>query len=332
MKELQHVTIVLSDEHKGKARIINADNESENVLVDVNYSNKTGDTRIEIDLEIFKRKRQPLPVELFERELNVTEKQRIELYEDWGHTKAIMIKDVALRLAIERDEAIKIVNLACTYGLLTRGHNNTWKVVSDVIQARWIEEGKRLRRGPEKEVETVEESIQKSLSRYAEQAKKLGLKGFENHAKEEEGMVANRSMIEKHEMQHEETVEIVPELPLKKVSKIGLEVMKQDVKDIEELKEQMRSGIVAETIDCNEHMLNDKIKTLKVQIANAEITQSQGQYTQGVKITASGSITKVERVEQREVQKKESDTFHVSQKKIPTKGKPSSRSPVVKKK
>lgn len=343
---LTKLTFGIDWKHK-TFHIYHDDDSAEQVVVDDNGNG-------ELLLDIFKSLNMA-PLKGFIEELDelLTKEQKQAIFLLWGNSKQIMLSD--MNRVVDKILAKQILGLGMDRGVLTRGVNSTWKVIDKEIQKTMKEAAERMKRGPikgapsfeeskerlqkqgfsigeEKEVETVKESTQKSLSRYAEQAKKLGLKGFENHAKEEEGMVANRSMIEKHEMQHEETVEIVPELPLKKVSKIDLEVMKQDVKDIEELKEQMRSGIVAETTKCNEHMLNDKIKTLKVQIANAEIIQLQGQYTQGVKITASGSITKVERVEQRGVQKKESDTFHVSQKKIPTKAKPSPRSPVVKKK
>ena len=285
----------------------------------------------ELTEEIFKAK-DMTAIDQYEYEIAevLSEEQRTTLYRSWGKALSIMISRTANVVGISKGLAKEIIIQGERYGILYQGNNNTWKISDPtLIRSRWVDKAKDTQKElkPEKDM-----TVKGILNRYAEKAKELNIKGFERKEGHDSGSGSSSGSNSEDTILKEETVEVIPEIPLEKVSKVDIQAMKQDLKDLEELKEQMKSGIVAETIKCNEHMLNDKIKTLKVQIANAEITQLQGQYTQGVKITASGSITKVERVEQRGVQKKESDMPHVSQKKIPTKGKPSSRSPVVKKK
>jgi len=147
MNELKEIKAIISDEYKGKMRFVNLEDESQYIEVPLEVSKISGDKWGSLLLEKLTGKKQPLPVELFDRSLNITDKQRIALYTDWGKTKAIMIKDVAMNLEISRDEAIAIVNLATKYHLLTRGHNNTWKVIDNTLQERWKDVAKALERG-----------------------------------------------------------------------------------------------------------------------------------------------------------------------------------------
>lgn len=320
MKELQHLTVILSDEHEGKARIVNTDNENENILVDISYSKKSGDTRINIDLELFKQKRQPLPAELFEREINITEEQRIELYEALGQTKAIMIKDIALKLGIERNDAIVIINLAYTYGLLTRGHNNTWKVIDDTIQKRWLEEAARLRRG---------DTEMRGMPSYEESKDKLQKQGFEignkkiPNIKESiikvKGGEGHNSKVAREESSIlESPVEIISEEPLLGVDKpiSGLVMMKARLKELE--------TIIKDTSRNDIHERIKERSNLQVSIRNVELQQSKYCSNTGMKMNESGSIVNITQKSGVVLPIKRVIALQgVSSKQITTKGKPS---------
>lgn len=247
------------------------------------------------------------------------------LYNSWGSDSSIIIGSTANVVGIDNKLAKQLIMQGVRHGILYQSSSYVWKIKDDTIQSRWLGKVKDVQKEskPEKDM-----TLKGSMDRYAEKAKELGLKGFESYATGEGGMIANKGMIV-----NEKTVEVIPEIT------IPTRIMPTSLVSVESLKNQLSKykaqyydpEFVESEVETKNTLLA-KINTLKVQITNAEITQSQGQYTQGAKITTSGNVTKIERVEQKGVQKKESDTFRFPQKKIPTKGKPSPRSPVVKKK
>jgi hypothetical protein len=299
--------------------IYHDNDEAEQITIDENGNG-------ELLLDMFKSL-DLTPLKGFIEELNelLTKEQKQAIFQLWGNSKQIMLSD--MNRIVDRILAKQILGLGMDRGVLTRGVNSTWRVIDKEIQKTMKESAERMKRGPIKGAPSFEESIER-----------LQKQGFPSMG--EGGMIASKDRIARKESSiFESPIEIVREEPINPVEKsthIVHSSLKVNIsllrKELEKLQKQYDDPNRIDNETCNTFTLIDRMKILKVQIANAEITQSQGQYTQGTKLIASGSVTQVERVEQREVQKKESNNFSFPQKKIFTKEKPSSRSPVVKKK
>lgn len=123
------------------------DNEQNYVDVPLEISKITGDKWGELFLTQLTGKKELLPVELFEESLNLTDKQLIALYNYWGNTRVILIKNTAIALEISKISAESIMELAFKFGLITQWHNSTWRFTNRVDQERWRTMASQLERG-----------------------------------------------------------------------------------------------------------------------------------------------------------------------------------------
>ena len=165
MNELRSIRAMISEEFKGKIRFINLNDESQyvDVPLEKGVDSKWGD----ILLESLVKKKQKYPIELFEESLDITDQQRIRLYEYWGSTKVILIKNTATVLEISKREATSIIDLAFKYHLLTQGHNSTWKVIDNTVQERWIIQSNMLKKGEKPLNYNMPQTPQESLDKLA---------------------------------------------------------------------------------------------------------------------------------------------------------------------
>jgi hypothetical protein len=238
--------VTISKEYgENKARVENADDAREYTIVDVETSKVTGNTILMITMNTFGRDKTLLPVQRFEEELEITEEQRIKLYNLWGTTKAILVKDMMSILGMGRDSVQHIIALACHYGLLTRGHNSTWKVINSVMQSRWKDEAivleRTLRRGGEdyKEPMTMLEAY--------ENAKAKGLISKEEETKEEETkIVSTKKQPIKKVVPSTASVEVINENEIYSPAKKAMEAQRKASEEQSKKTREATLGIVDE--------------------------------------------------------------------------------------
>ena len=102
-----------------------------------------------IDLEHVFATQKTEGVSKFELEIEeeLTQNQCIALYTSWGNSSAIMMGSLAAILEIDKREAKAILTLGEKYGVLSRGYNNTWKMISKVVKDRFLNNVKEIHQG-----------------------------------------------------------------------------------------------------------------------------------------------------------------------------------------
>jgi hypothetical protein len=317
--------IVFLDHKPDKVQVVHMDNPSLSVEIPIEVS-ATGTRTITINNDIFGV--EIAPIDVFEDEdvpTRLNSKQEELLYRCWGEGASIMISRTADAVGIEKRIAKELIVLAQRHGILCLSYNNTWKIKNPgIIRSRWIDKATRLQKGPKREEPTNEELIKKSEERHDARFKKKGEEGHDSDSDSED------------EEQIEETVQVIPEEPLRNVA---IEMLQHRIKELNKL---INDSDLIENETNNKHTMISERNKLQVDLRNAEIAQSQRQYTQGTKVNASGSVTRVERVKpiapivvssggMKNIKRVEGTQAPQSSKKISSKGKPSHTKGVRKK-
>ena len=166
MREIEKYRIVISDEHEGVARIIDTRDESQYLEVPIINQRISGDVWIEFRPAQFNIIKKKSEVVQFEEALDITDEQRIALYEYWGNSRAIIVKDTTIKLGISNIKAKELLQLAFKLNILGRGHNCTWRVLDNTIQERWKEEAVSLRKGEGRDIPklSLQDTVQNALT------------------------------------------------------------------------------------------------------------------------------------------------------------------------
>lgn len=87
------------------------------------------------------------PIVAFEEELTelLTDIQRMKLYNLWGTGSAIKKSATVNILNGDRELAKKTISIGESHGILTIGHNFTWKVIEKVVKERMVLTAKALK-------------------------------------------------------------------------------------------------------------------------------------------------------------------------------------------
>ena len=205
---------------------------------------KGKDTELELDSsdnveltdEIFKTKDMK-SIDKYEyevAEMLPSEEDQAVFYRMCGTALNIMISRTAGLIGIDKRLAKEIIMQGERRGIFYQANNNTWKLRDGEVRSRWVDKADELSgEEPMKGAPSFEEA-QANVQRDRE---KHGLPQYEG----EEGTIAKRvkrGAPSFKSVEEEKTHEIIPEVEL---SKIDTTEMKQDLKDLKYIRDQMRS-------------------------------------------------------------------------------------------